>query len=216
MYVSAHFAPEDANALVERLSARHAALLISVGADGAPFGTHLPMIWDKVRQSLTGHIARANPHHTLTPSGRALAVLGGAEAYVSPGFYPSKLEHGKTVPTWNYEVVHLSGTIEWFSDAAGLEAIVRALSDRHERTRDDAWTIEDAPRAYIDAMLRAIVGVTLSVDKIEAKRKLSQNKNEADYDGVASGLERSPHASDREIAAAMRKLRAVADDPDGN
>jgi|CXWL01.1.fsa_nt_gi transcriptional regulator len=216
MYVPAHFAADDANALIERLVRTRAGLLISVAADGAPFATHVPMLWDKSRQTLTGHVARANPHHTLTPNGRALVVLSGAEAYVSPGFYPSKLEHGKTVPTWNYEVAHLSGTIEWFSDAARLEAVVRALSDRHERTRDEAWTIEDAPRPYIDAMLRAIVGVSVTVDKVEAKRKLSQNKNEADYEGVAAGLEHSPHAHDREIAAAMRKLRAVGDEPDGN
>lgn len=216
MYVPAHFAAEDANALIERLARASAGLLITATADGQPIATHLPVLWDAKRTTISGHIARANPHHMLTPAGRALLVLSGAEAYVSPGFYPSKLEHGKTVPTWNYEVVHLSGIIEWFSDSARLEAVVRALSDRHERTRDEAWTIEDAPRPYIDAMLRAIVGVTITVDKIEAKRKLSQNKSEADYNGVASGLEHSPHAHDREIAAAMRKLRAVADDPDGN
>jgi transcriptional regulator len=216
MYVPTHFATDDADALIERLARTRAGLLITASADGQPIATHLPLIWDKRRQMLTGHIARANPHHTLTPNGRALVVLTGAEAYVSPSYYPSKIEHGKTVPTWNYEVVHLAGALEWFDDAVRLEAAVRALSDRHERTRDEAWTIEDAPRAYIDAMLRGIVGVAISVDKIEAKRKLSQNKSEADYDGVAAGLAASAHAHDREIAAAMRKLRAVSDDPDGN
>jgi len=215
MYVPAHFAAEDADALIARLIGRHVALLITNGPDGTPFATHLPVLWDGERKIVTGHIARANPQHTFG-SGRALIVLIGAEAYVSPGWYPSKVEHGKTVPTWNYESVHLTGALEWFDDAARLEAVVRALSDRHEAGRAQPWSIEDAPRNYIDAMLRGIVGVSVAVDRIEAKRKLSQNKSDADFNGVAAGLAASNSAEDQAIAAHMRTLRAVADDPDGN
>lgn len=215
MYVPAHFAAEDAEALIARLIGRHAALLISNAPDGTPFASHLPILWDAERKIATGHIARANPHHTFGAS-RALIVLSGAGAYVSPGWYPSKAEHGKTVPTWNYESVHLSGALEWFDDAARLEAVVGALSDRHEAGKAQPWSLEDAPRPYIDAMLRGIVGVSVAVDRIEAKRKLSQNKSDADFRGVAVGLAESADANDREIAAHMRDLRAIADDPDGN
>lgn len=215
MYVPAHFAAEDADALIQRLIGRHAALLVSNSPDGTPFASHIPLLWDGERKVATGHIARANPHHTFG-GGRALIVLAGAEAYVSPGWYPSKAEHGKTVPTWNYESVHLSGALEWFDDATRLEAVVRALSDRHEAGKAQPWTIEDAPRSYINAMLRGIVGISVAVDRIEAKRKLSQNKSDADFRGVAAGLAASVDAADQAIAAHMRDLRAIADDPDGN
>lgn len=215
MYVPAHYAAEDVEALIARLIGRHAALLITTSPDGTPFASHLPILWDAERKIVTGHIARANLHHTYG-SGRALIVLAGAEAYVSPGWYPSKAVHGKTVPTWNYESVHFSGALEWFDDAVRLEAVVRALSDRHEAGRAHPWTIEDSPRSYFNAMLRGIVGVSLVVDRIEAKRKLSQNKSDADFHGVAAGLSESGNAEDREIAAHMHALRAIADDPDGN
>ena len=113
MYVPHHFQAEDADALIARLSRRWAGVLVSVDADGAPVATHLPILWNGQKRIATGHIARANPHWMLGV-GRALLVLAGPEAYVTPAWYPSKAEHGKTVPTWNYEAVHLSGRVEWF------------------------------------------------------------------------------------------------------
>jgi transcriptional regulator len=126
------------------------------------------------------------------------------------------VEHGKTVPTWNYEAAHLSGAVEWFDDAARLEGVVRRLSEIFEADRPASWRLEDAPRTYIDAMLRGIVGVEMHVDRIEAKRKLSQNKSRADFEGVIAGLDAAPDGDSREIAALMRATRAVSDDPDGN
>jgi transcriptional regulator len=143
-------------------------------------------------------------------------ILSGAEAYVSPGWYPSKAEHGKVVPTWNYEAVHLSGRVEWFDDAARLEALVRALSERHEAGLAAPWTLEDAPRAYVEAMLRGIVGVALHADKIDAKRKLSQNKSAADFAGVAAGLASSDDSAAQDVGALMSDARARASDADGN
>jgi transcriptional regulator len=186
-----------------------------VDADGTPVGTHMPVLWDAERKIATGHIARANPQWKHG-DGRGLIVLSGAEAYVTPAWYPSKAEHGKTVPTWNYEAVHLSGRVEWFDEPGRLESVVRDLSALHEKGRDEPWSISDAPRPYIDALLRGIVGVALHVDRIDAKRKLSQNKSEADFAGVARGLAGSTDAMEREVAALMRATRAVADDPEGN
>jgi transcriptional regulator len=215
MYVPAHFATDDADALIHRLARAHAGVLVTIDPDGAPVATHMPILWDAERRIATGHIARANPQWEQGP-GKGLIVLSGAEAYVTPAWYPSKAEHGKAVPTWNYEAVHITGRVEWFDDPARLETIVRHLSALHEHGRAEPWTIADAPRAYIDALLRGFVGVTLTAERIEAKRKLSQNKSEADFAGVADGLTSSADPRAREVAALMHGTRAVSDDPEGN
>ncbi|MDX2277579.1 MAG: FMN-binding negative transcriptional regulator [Hyphomonadaceae bacterium] len=214
MYVPAHFAAKDGDALVAKLARAHAGVLVTVGSEGEPLASHLPFLWDAAARTLTGHIARANPHWTQG-GGKGLVIFSGADAYVSPGFYPSKAEHGKVVPTWNYEAVYLSGAVTWIEDGARLETIVRALSDRHETGRAKPWRIEDAPRAYIDALLRGIVGVEMRVEKIEAKQKLSQNKNAADFDGVMRGLG-AQEGESREVAALMAGVRAGSSDPDSN
>jgi transcriptional regulator len=190
MYVPAHFAIEDAEALLTRLARRSAGIIVSIGPDGAPMATHAPILWDRANRIATAHIARANPHWRMG-DGPGLIVLNGPEAYVSPNLYPSKAEHGKTVPTWNYEAVHLTGRLEWFEDAPSLEAVVRELSALHEASEPAPWTLDDAPRGYIDALLRGIVGVRLNVA--------------ASADAMAN-----------EVAALMRETRAVSDDPDGN
>lgn len=213
MYVPEHFAAEDSDALIAALARRCAGILISVGASGQPVASHIPILWDAKDKIARGHIARANPQWKLG-AGRGLIVLAGAEAYVSPTFYPSKAEHGKVVPTWNYEAVHLSGAVEWFDDAARLKGVVRDLSALHEADRANAWSIDDAPPSYIDAMLRGIVGVEMRVEKVEAKRKLSQNKGTADFEGVIAGLSRGD-TSDAAISALMLGVRAPSDDPAG-
>lgn len=215
MYVPHQFATDDADALIARLARRWAGVLITIGEDGGPVATHMPILWDSEKRIATGHIARANPQWQRGP-GKGLMVLSGAEAYVTPAWYPSKAEHGKTVPTWNYEAVHITGQVEWFDDAERLEAVVRDLSALHEDGRAEPWKISDAPRSYIDALLRGIVGVTLTAERIEAKCKLSQNKSEADFSGVARGLAGSGDPLAHEVAALMRQTRAVSDDPEGN
>lgn len=206
MYVPAHFAADDANALIARLLRRSAAVLVTADADGAPTATHLPVLWDAERKIALGHIARANPQWKAG-DGRGLLILSGPEAYVSPSWYPSKAEHGKVVPTWNYEAVHLTGRVEWFDDPMRLEAVVRDLSALHEAGRARPWSIDDAPRPYIAAMLRGIVGVALHAEHIEAKRKLSQNKSDADLEGVIRGLGDEAATGAREIGALMRGQR---------
>lgn len=206
MYIPEHFAAAEADALIARLSRRWAGVLITVDESGIPTATHLPILWDAQHKVATGHIARVNPQWK-GGAGRGLIVLSGAEAYVSPNWYPSKAEHGKAVPTWNYEAVHLSGRVEWFDDPARLESVVRDLSVLHEAGQGKPWKLEDAPRAYIDAMLRGIVGVELHAERIEAKRKLSQNKNAADFAGVVAGLGASGDPGAREIAALMGEVQ---------
>lgn len=215
MYVLHHFATDDADGLIARLARRWSGVLITVDEAGAPVGTHLPILWDAEKRIATGHIARANPQWKRGP-GKGLIVLSGPEAYVTPGWYPSKAEHGKTVPTWNYEAVHITGQVEWFEEPARIEAVVRELSALHEDGRPAPWAIEDAPRGYIDALLRGIVGVALTAERVDAKRKLSQNKSEADFAGVERGMAASDEPMAHELAALMRATRAAADEPDGN
>lgn len=211
MYVPQHFSADDSDSLIARLARRWSGVLITVDAEGAPIGTHVPILWDAQRKVATGHIARANPQWKLGPS-KALLILNGPEAYVTPSWYPSKAEHGKTVPTWNYEAVHITGQVEWFDDAARLEAVVHDLSVFHETGRAQPWAMGDAPRPYIDALMRGIVGMALTAERVEAKRKLSQNKSEADFAGVAHGLAASGDALSEEVAALMHATRPIADD----
>ncbi len=215
MYVPAHFAADDADGLITRLARRWAGVLVTVDADGMPVGTHLPILWDAEKRVATGHIARANPQWKQG-LGKGIIVLSGAEAYVTPAWYPSKAEHGKTVPTWNYEAVHISGQVEWFDDAGRLENVVAELTRIHEQDRVEPWGVSDAPRPYIDALLRGIVGVSLTAERVEAKRKLSQNKSAADFNGVARGLSESDAPMAEEVGALMSATRAVSGDPEGN
>lgn len=206
MYVPEYFAA-DADALLARLVRTCAGILVTLGEDGAPEATHTPIVWDAERQVATGHIARANPHWKQGPC-KALIIVAGPEAYVSPNWYPSKAEHGKQVPTWNYEAVHLTGSLDWFDDADRLEALLRALTDQYESGRADPWSFDDAPADYVKAMLRGIVGFELRAERVEGKRKLAQHKPEADFDGVIAGLEQFESGGAVEIAALMRELRA--------
>jgi transcriptional regulator len=133
-----------------------------------------------------------------------MAVFTGPDAYVSPGWYPSKAVHGRVVPTWNYEAVRIHGRLTWHDDPNWLHAHVAAVSARFEAGRPAPWSIDDAPADYIAGMLNGIVGVTLTIDRIEAVRKLSQNRNEADRAGVIAGLCATGRAKDAAVAALMR------------
>jgi transcriptional regulator len=154
---------------------------------------------------LYGHLAKANPQwKDLRDGAEALLIFAGADAYVSPGFYPSKAEHGKVVPTWNYVAVHAYGRAETFSDGGRLLDIVSTLTDRHEAGRTQPWSVADAPADYIDGMLKAIVGFAIPIDRLEGKRKLSQNRSAADIAGVREGLAASPEVNDQTLAQLMR------------
>jgi transcriptional regulator len=130
-----------------------------------------------------------------------MALFMGPDAYVSPAWYPSKLEHGKVVPTWNYVAVHAYGPVEFFDDAHRLLDIVTGLTRLHEGGRAEPWAVSDAPEAFIRAQLKGIVGLRLPITRIEGKRKMSQNRSPGDRAGVAAGLAASDRASERAAAA---------------
>jgi transcriptional regulator len=179
--------------------------LVTVGHDGYPVATLMPFVRDGDR--LLMHMARANQHwRALEPGTPALAVVAGPQAYVSPSWYAAKQEHGRVVPTWNYSAVHLTGRVTAHDDASWLRDVVQRLTDRHEQHRSRPWSVDDAPAEFVAKQLRAIVGVELLVERVEAKAKLSQNRSEQDRAGVIAGLEETGTPRDLTVADDMRRL----------
>jgi transcriptional regulator len=219
MYQPGHrrFDVEDPLALLAELTAVVPATLVSHGPGG--FRTSiLPMLFDPEdgpHGTLRGHLARGNPHWREMEEGsgsggaagsEVLAIFDGPQAYVSPAWYEEKRLTGKVVPTWNYLTVQAHGTVTLRHDPEWLIPHVARLVDRHEASRAEPWALADAPEDYIATQARAIVGLELRINRLEAKAKLSQNRSEADIDGAISGLASgSPTA--RAVADAMRARR---------
>ncbi|UUY09543.1 FMN-binding negative transcriptional regulator [Pseudomonas sp. J452] len=209
MYIPKAFAVSELAELHGLIEHSGVASVISHGEQGLQ-ASHLPLLLvpgEGEFGTLYGHFARANPQwRALADGAEVLVVFQGAEAYVSPSFYPAKAEHGKVVPTWNYQAVHAHGRAELFDERERLLALVSALSVKHEQRRERPWAVSDAPADYIDSMLRAIVGFALPISRIEGSFKLSQNKNAADFAGVRDGLAASPQESERCLAECMQRL----------
>jgi len=162
----------------------------------APFGT------------LRGHVARSNPvWRDFSKDVQALLVFQGAQAYITPSWYPTKKETGKVVPTYNYIVVHAYGPLHVIEDRAWLRALVERLTNRHEAARPEPWKITDAPDDYIEKMLGAIVGIEIPVARLLGKWKASQNRPAVDRDGVARGLSEI-HDADAATMASLVKESA--------
>ena len=199
MYIP-HFNAVDEAEARAMVQAWGAGELITVGPDGYPLATLLPVLWED--DLVIAHFARANPHwRTIAAAGEdlpALLVCTGPQAYVHPGWYAAKAEHGKVVPTWNYSSVHLAGRARIVEETAWLRDAVERLTDRHEAGFADRWRVSDPPSTYLEGMLKAIVGVELRVERVEAKAKLSQNRSLDDRRGVIEGLGQHP------VAEAMR------------
>lgn len=207
LYQPPAFREERPDVLRALVRSARLAVLVSNGPDGVPDVTHLPLLLvsgEDGAEALIGHVARGNPHwRRLAEAGRAVAVFTGAEAYVSPNWYAAKAEHGKVVPTWNYEAVHAEGTVEIVEDAERLHAFVSRLTEAREAAQPRPWSVADAPAPFVAGQLRGIVGISLRVERLVGKRKLSQNRPPADRDGAIAGLAASDDARDRDAAAAM-------------
>lgn len=203
MYVPPAFREDDLAALHATMRETRLANFVTATDEGL-VATPLPLFLvpeEGPCGTLYGHLARANPQWKLPMRGDAMALFMGPDAYVSPSWYPSKREHGKVVPTWNYVAVHAYGPAEFFEDADRLLGIVTRLTDLHERPRADPWAVTDAPPSFIRAQLKGIVGLRLPITRLEGKRKMSQNRSAADRAGVAAGLAASDRPSERAAAA---------------
>jgi transcriptional regulator len=208
VYVPAHFKPNDA--AVRELLAHHGVADLITSTSRGLLATLLPFVHDDPGSrtdvgawgALRGHLARNNEQWREPAQGNVLVIVRGPDAYISPTWYVTKQEHGRVVPTWNYMTAHVYGRLVVHDDPGWVEALVRRLTDRHEADRAERWSVDDAPPPYIAGQLRAIVGVEVLIDRVEGKFKLSQNRSEADVEGVIAGLDASGRA---ELADAMRK-----------
>ena len=178
--------PADVRAFVEAIGS---AEVVTVGADGTPIATLLPILWSADTQAVIAHMARANPHwREISDDSPCLAIVAGPQAYISPSWYAAKAEHGRVVPTWNYSAVHLTGTVRVHDDPDWVRDAVTRLTDHHEQPREQPWAVTDAPPTFVDKNLKAIVGLEIAVKRVEAKAKLSQNRSDDDRAGVVAGL----------------------------
>jgi transcriptional regulator len=199
VYVPEHFRETRLEVLQAFIERRPLATLVAMTAEGLT-ANHVPMLSQLPRGGgglLRGHIARGNSlWRKLEPRAAVLAIFTGADGYVSPAWYPSKREHGKVVPTWNYAAVHIGGHIRFIEEAAWLRELVGSLTDAHEAGRPQPWSVRDAPADYIDAMLRAIVGFEIEISSIAGKVKGSQNRSAADRAAVRAALREAGRGAD--------------------
>ena len=193
MYLPAHFEQSDPQAIAEAIAQNPLATLVTRDGDDL-VADHLPLLLEgspAAGARLIGHVAIANDVWRRAGEGaRVLAVFQGPHAYVSPNWYPSKREHHRVVPTYNYVTVQINGTLHASQDPAVKRRAVEALTARMESTQPAPWKVADAPPDYLETMLAAIVAIELRIDRVQAKWKVSQNRSADDRAGVAQALVR--------------------------
>ena len=191
MYLPAHHRMDDPAAERALIRVRPFGLLVTNGPGGL-MANPAPFLLDETtgpHGTLRAHLARANPQWREADGSReALVVFQDVDAYITPSWYETKRETGKVVPTWNYSAVHVYGKLRAIEDRDWLRKLVGDLTDTHESAREQPWKVSDAPDDYIDVMLRGIVGIEIEIARIEGKAKVSQNRSDADREGVVAGL----------------------------
>jgi transcriptional regulator len=216
LYLPAHFnetRPEAMHALMRA----HPLCTLVTQCDSGLAANHVPVQTldePKPLGCIRGHIARANPlWRDYRAETQALAIFQGPQVYISPSFYPSKVKTGEVVPTWNYAVVHASGTLRFIQDAGWLRDFVAGLTATHEAPRAMPWKIDDAPAPYIEKMLGLIVGFEFSIATLSGKWKVSQNRSQADREGVLRNLQNADDADSHEMAGLLAAMAQPAESP---
>lgn len=198
LYVPQHFRVEDPETLLEFMTAHGFVDLVS-SVDGRLQVSHVPVLTERGHDGafrLKGHVARANSHwEVLERASDVVAIFRGPHAYVSPSWYQAQ----PSVPTWNYAVVHAHGPVR-LADEAELHETLHELSAKYEAGRERPWRMGDLPAAYVHGMLAQIVGFEMTVERLEGKFKLSQNRP-AEIERVIAGLDRDGEGG---LAALMR------------
>jgi transcriptional regulator len=205
MYIPPHFVEAGADEISSIVEGAGLACVVAQTPSGL-IANHVPLLCVQ-GEALIGHVALANDMHRLVADGQeVLVIFRGDDAYVSPNFYPSKAEHHRHVPTWNYQAVHIYGDIRFQHDEASKRAVVGRLTHKHERrlNGEGAWRMADAPADYMQDMLAKIVAFRIAVKRTLAKSKLSQNRDARDYEGVIAGLRA---AGRPELAGRMQARR---------
>lgn len=189
MYLPEHFNEVDREAVTSLIAGAPLAAVVAHTSDGL-IANHIPLIAAK-DGALVGHVALANDMHRLLDDGHeVMAIFRGVDGYITPNSYPSKAEHHRAVPTWNYQVAHVYGMISFQHDERSKRAVLGLLTHAHERrvNGDKAWRMSDAPADYIADMLTKIVALRIDVTRTIAKSKLSQNRDQRDFDGAVAAL----------------------------
>jgi transcriptional regulator len=210
MYIPPLNRPPSSDEVASLLEATRAGDLVTAGDDGLAVSM-IPFLYDRshgANGSLLGHLARPNAQWRTADGREGLVLVHGPDGYISPAWYAAKREHGRVVPTWNYILVAVHGTVRVHDDAEWTRDVVERLTRTHESGRSDPWSVSDAPEPYIAGQLRAIVGIELAIDRIEAKWKLSQNRGAADVSGAIEGL-RTGSDDDRALADAMAEVETL-------
>jgi transcriptional regulator len=211
MYLPKHFEETRVEVLHDLIGAYPLGTLVTLTAGGLD-ANHIPFEVDPEPApfgTLRGHIARANPiWRDVAPAAEALVVFRGADAYVSPSWYPTKAETGKVVPTWNYAIVHAHGAVRFIDDRAWLRAFVEKLTNRHEAQHLKPWHVTDAPADYIDKQVGAIVGLEVRIERLIGKWKISQNRPTQDRGGVVAGLLQADGQSGALMAELVRRAQS--------
>jgi len=209
MYLPKHFEVSSVETLHDLMRACPLATVVTLSTDGLN-ANHIPFLLSREPApfgTLRGHIARSNPMLSdLVQNVEALAVFQGPDSYITPSWYPSKEEHGKVVPTWNYVVVHAYGSFRVVDDAAWLRDLVAALTTQQEAPFSKRWSISDAPHEFIDQRLGAIVGIEMVITKLIGKWKVSQNQPVENQVGVVQGLRALGESGALEMACLIEKL----------
>ena len=214
MYIPHQFAISEWEEITNFARSVRAADIVTVNDEGTPIATLMPFIWEESGDPDSGygklvmHMAKANAQWKLArANSQALAIIRGAQAYISPTNYERKLVDHKVVPTWNYQSLHLSGKIEVSEDIEVLRSIVTQLSTHHEASRENPWDPADIDPQYLELELKGIVAITLHITKVEAKYKLSQNKSAQDQARIIDDLTSTGISGEAEIAEQMRRLQ---------
>ena len=203
VYLPAAFAETSPAVLVAHIERHDFGLLLSHGIAGL-VASHIPFLVERRDEELhlLGHLARPNPQvEDLGQGGEVLAIFSGPHAYISPSWYAD----GPSVPTWNYVDVHAYGTVRLIEDGDWLRQLLHRLADRHEAGNPVPWRVEDLPEAYIEGMLKGIIGLDIAVSRLEGKYKLSQNRPSADRPRVIAALERGGDENSVGVAQSMRE-----------
>jgi len=190
MFQPSYFKQKDSQHMLSFIKQHPMASIVTLSSTGL-VGNHVPMmvIKRKNKYFLQGHVARVNSiHNDCDKATLALAMFHGPNAYISPNWYPSKKQDPKTVPTWNYVAVHVSGEIQFYESTKWLKKHLTLLSDTHEKNINQSWHISDAPDDYIEKMMKAIVGIEVEISEIKGNAKMSQNHPEENRSGVVKGL----------------------------
>lgn len=195
---------EDRTQVLHELMRSHSFATMVTLQKGEFCADHLPLsilVDDSSHGTIQGHVAKRNPLVANAQfNANVMVVFQGPHAYISPSWYESKDVHGKVVPTWNYAVVHAHGVLSLIDDPEWKARQLHTLTASHESHRANPWTLSDAPDDFIERQLDGIVGIEIAIERLEGKWKVSQNRDDADRQGVRRGLSLEGDANAKAIA----------------